>query len=111
MPTSPATTPIMEAAALVPLTNSPLPLGRRFLRVNSFDCSAVLAAEENCESSSTETCSGRAALRHRARGTAYLEPRSIACCGEMEAKLIYTGIRVKDMKKSIEFYTKVLGMR
>ena len=29
----------------------------------------------------------------------------------MEAKLIYTGIRVKDMEKSIEFYTKVLGMR
>jgi lactoylglutathione lyase len=29
----------------------------------------------------------------------------------MEAKFIYTGIRVKDMKKSVEFYTKVLGMR
>jgi len=29
----------------------------------------------------------------------------------MEAKLIYTGIRVKDMEKSIEFYTKVLGMK
>ena len=29
----------------------------------------------------------------------------------MEARLIYTGIRVKDMEKSVEFYTKVLGMR
>jgi len=29
----------------------------------------------------------------------------------MEAKLIYTGIRVKDLEKSIEFYTKVLGMK
>ena len=29
----------------------------------------------------------------------------------MEAKLIYTGIRVKDMEKSIEFYTKILGMK
>ena len=29
----------------------------------------------------------------------------------MKAKLIYTGIRVKDMEKSIEFYTKVLGMK
>ena len=29
----------------------------------------------------------------------------------MKAKLIYTGIRVKDMEKSIEFYTKLLGMK
>jgi len=29
----------------------------------------------------------------------------------MEARLIYTGIRVKDMEKSVEFYTKVLGMK
>ncbi len=29
----------------------------------------------------------------------------------MKAKLIYTGIRVKDLEKSIEFYTKVLGMK
>ena len=29
----------------------------------------------------------------------------------MKAKLIYTGIRVKDMDKSIEFYTKILGMK
>jgi lactoylglutathione lyase len=29
----------------------------------------------------------------------------------MKARLIYTGIRVKDMEKSIEFYTKVLGMK
>lgn len=29
----------------------------------------------------------------------------------MKAKLIYTGIRVKDMEKSVEFYTKVLGMK
>ena len=29
----------------------------------------------------------------------------------MKAKLIYTGIRVKDLDKSIEFYTKVLGMK
>jgi lactoylglutathione lyase len=30
---------------------------------------------------------------------------------KLNAKLIYTGIRVKDLEKSIEFYTKVLGMR
>jgi lactoylglutathione lyase len=29
----------------------------------------------------------------------------------MKAKLIYTGIRVKDLDKSIEFYTKLLGMK
>ncbi len=29
----------------------------------------------------------------------------------MKAKLIYTGIRVKDIQKSVEFYTKVLGMK
>jgi len=29
----------------------------------------------------------------------------------MKARLIYTGIRVKDLDKSIEFYTKVLGMK
>ena len=29
----------------------------------------------------------------------------------MKAKLIYTGIRVKDMDESIQFYTKVLGMK
>ena len=29
----------------------------------------------------------------------------------MKAKLIYTGIRVKDMDESIAFYTKVLGMK
>jgi len=29
----------------------------------------------------------------------------------MKAKLIYTGIRVKDLDKSVEFYTKVLGMK
>ena len=29
----------------------------------------------------------------------------------MKAKLIYTGIRVKDLEKSIEFYSKVLGMK
>jgi len=29
----------------------------------------------------------------------------------MKAKLIYTGIRVKDLKKSVEFYTKILGMK
>jgi catechol 2,3-dioxygenase-like lactoylglutathione lyase family enzyme len=29
----------------------------------------------------------------------------------MKAKFIYTGIRVKDLEKSIEFYTKVLGMK
>ena len=28
----------------------------------------------------------------------------------MKAKLVYTGIRVKDLEKSIEFYTKLLGM-
>ncbi len=28
----------------------------------------------------------------------------------MKAKLTYTGIRVKDLERSIEFYTKVLGM-
>ena len=29
----------------------------------------------------------------------------------MEARLIYTGIRVKDLDKSIQFYTKILGMK
>ena len=29
----------------------------------------------------------------------------------MKAKITYTGIRVKDLDKSIEFYTKVLGMK
>lgn len=29
----------------------------------------------------------------------------------MKAKLMYTGIRVKDLDKSVEFYTKVLGMK
>jgi lactoylglutathione lyase len=28
----------------------------------------------------------------------------------MKAKLIYTGIRVKDMDESIKFYTQVMGM-
>jgi lactoylglutathione lyase len=29
----------------------------------------------------------------------------------MKAKLNYTGIRVKDLDKSVDFYTKVLGMK
>jgi len=29
----------------------------------------------------------------------------------LKAKLIYTGIRVKDLDKSIEFYTEILGMK
>jgi len=29
----------------------------------------------------------------------------------MKAKLTYTGIRVKDLQRSIEFYTKILGMK
>ena len=29
----------------------------------------------------------------------------------MKAKLTYTGLRVKDLEESIEFYTKVLGMK
>jgi len=29
----------------------------------------------------------------------------------MKAKLIYTGIRVKDLERSLEFYTKLLGMK
>ncbi len=29
----------------------------------------------------------------------------------MKAKLIYTGIRVRDLDKSIEFYTRILGMK
>ena len=29
----------------------------------------------------------------------------------MKAKLIYTGIRVKDLESSVAFYTKVLGMK
>lgn len=29
----------------------------------------------------------------------------------MKAKFIYTGIRVKDLETSVEFYTKVLGMK
>jgi lactoylglutathione lyase len=29
----------------------------------------------------------------------------------LKARLIYTGIRVKDMEKSVEFYTKLLGMK
>ncbi|MDA4129442.1 MAG: VOC family protein [Thaumarchaeota archaeon] len=29
----------------------------------------------------------------------------------MKAKLTYTGIRVKDLQKSVDFYTKILGMK
>jgi len=29
----------------------------------------------------------------------------------LKAKLVYTGIRVKDLSKSVEFYTKLLGMK
>jgi len=29
----------------------------------------------------------------------------------MKAKLNYTGIRVKDLEKSVDFYTKLLGMK
>ena len=29
----------------------------------------------------------------------------------MKAKLVYTGIRVKDLEKSVEFYTGVMGMK
>ncbi len=29
----------------------------------------------------------------------------------MKAKFTYTGIRVQDLQRSVEFYTKVLGMR
>ena len=29
----------------------------------------------------------------------------------MKAKLVYTGIRVKDLEKSVEFYTGILGMK
>lgn len=29
----------------------------------------------------------------------------------MKSKMIYTGIRVKDLAASVEFYTKVLGMK
>jgi lactoylglutathione lyase len=29
----------------------------------------------------------------------------------MKSKLVYVGIRVKDLEESIEFYTKVLGMK
>ncbi|MDG6926787.1 MAG: VOC family protein, partial [Nitrososphaerota archaeon] len=29
----------------------------------------------------------------------------------LKAKFVYTGIRVKDLKESLDFYTKVLGMR
>jgi len=29
----------------------------------------------------------------------------------MKAKLTYTGIRVKDINKSVEFYSKLLGMK
>jgi lactoylglutathione lyase len=30
---------------------------------------------------------------------------------EMKTKFTYTGIRVKDLKQSVEFYTQVLGMK
>jgi catechol 2,3-dioxygenase-like lactoylglutathione lyase family enzyme len=30
---------------------------------------------------------------------------------EMKTKFIYTGIRVKDLKQSVDFYTQVLGMK
>ncbi len=29
----------------------------------------------------------------------------------MKIKFVYAGIRVKDLKKSVDFYTKVLGMK
>jgi lactoylglutathione lyase len=29
----------------------------------------------------------------------------------LKAKFVYTGIRVKDLKESVDFYTKVLGMK
>ena len=29
----------------------------------------------------------------------------------MKTKFIYTGIRVKDLKESVDFYTRILGMR
>ena len=29
----------------------------------------------------------------------------------MKAKLIYTGIRVKDLDESVKFYTKIMGMK
>jgi len=29
----------------------------------------------------------------------------------MKAKFVYVGIRVKDLKKSVDFYSKLLGMR
>jgi lactoylglutathione lyase len=29
----------------------------------------------------------------------------------MKAKLTYTGIRVKDLEKTVDFYTKLLGMK
>ena len=31
--------------------------------------------------------------------------------GNMKAKFTYSGIRVKDMEKSVDFYTQVLGMK
>jgi len=30
---------------------------------------------------------------------------------EMKTKFTYTGIRVKDLKQSVEFYTQILGMK
>ena len=30
---------------------------------------------------------------------------------EMKTKFTYTGVRVKDLKKSVEFYTQILGMK
>jgi len=30
---------------------------------------------------------------------------------DMKSKFIYTGIRVKDLKQSVDFYTQVLGMK
>jgi len=41
-----------------------------------------------------------------------LETSSFFCCDKgVKKKFAYTGIRVRDLKRSIEFYTKTMGMK
>lgn len=45
------------------------------------------------------------------RHSCYIRLVDTVCGGSLKATMVYTGIRVKDIEKSIEFYTKLLGMQ